>query len=441
MSRVNEGSDVLFHRPVDIEDYLLRCIDQNANKKVGAESEFFFVSPEGKAITVEDGQKAFASFKKNFEARGLEVSAQSEQHAGRAYVTGLSVKHLGNIDLETGHGFEFATDICNGPGHVLTSERVFFGVLADVERDINYKSAFTGYAPEYAEPVPIMRQRSNAVRNSYIERFGEAADLILKVQGSTASTQMNVDAGQDAFHEVFRALLIADPALSLHYTDQTGREYLRKKAYVPLVPEQVNPLVDVWDCRDNRAAIHCIVERLMRVHVPFMPSKEGEYIKMPLDPATRQPPTVGEIMERQGISERELKNIMTLSQTHPALRRPAVIEVRGPDSIGSAEKIAELSGHVTRIAYDKDVRRDLLREFRHFSKQEICELHHVTAWPHHDQAMKRTIGGKAVSDIVQAVVEISRMPHPPLSQQHVTQGGLGFNETRPNNGYSEKYVL
>lgn len=423
MSRVIQGQDNRLHTASDISEYLIEQINQNSQKSVGTEVEFFLLSSTTNApITVKDGQKAFLGFHDGFQSRGYRTKLHAERHDGYDYITSVSIDDIGSVDLETGHGFEFASAVCRDSDHILKTERIFFDVLSEVESAIGYKSVFKGFLQEYAQPVEIKRQRSHFLRASYFKRFGAAARQIFKAQGSTASTQVNVDTCQENFHEVFKILLLAEPALALHHADGTNRAHMRKQAYAPLVPEQVNPLVDVWECKDNREAVACIVNRLLDIQVPFLPDAAGNYRELPLDPVTRRPPTVRELLESRGLSEMELKNILPLFQTHPALRRPAVLEVRGVDSLGTPEEISALADRVTRICYDDNVRRQLLQDFRHFTCDDIRALHEVATWKDKEAAMQQIIGGMRVKDIVHTIIEISRAPVAPTPARHTHTG-------------------
>lgn len=407
MSRINNGSDELLRTQTEVEDYILMKIQENSGRGIGPETEFFFVDPYGQPITVDSGQKAFRLFAVLFEAMGYDALPHYEEHDGVRHVVSLQVDGLGNVDLETNYGFEFAARICTDSEDVFRVKAAYFDALRHVEKALDHYAVFQGFMKPYADhKIPIKRSRSQVFAEERQRRFGSAAVEISAVSGATASTQLNFDSCQDAFHEVFRGFLIVEPALTLNYADGSQRSYLRRKVYGEHAIPEILPITEAWLSRNNVEAVHAIVNRLMELAVPFLPNGDGKFQKFCFGDGV--PPTVKILMEKGCLTERNLKNILTLFHTHPALRRPAVIELRGVDSLGSPEKIAEFASIGARIAYNDEARGDLLHAFRDFEEADVRRFHDIAVLPDCRSAMHETVAGRRAGEHVQTVVRIGK---------------------------------
>jgi gamma-glutamylcysteine synthetase len=413
MARTATGSDTSFF--VDrrgIEAYLLQAISENTQKKVGTETELFYLSKDARTpVTISDGQKIFRAFASAYESMGFLAKPRADNFSGGNFITDIEIPQHGTISLETFHGYEFATDVCNKPSETQERNALFREIAQQVGDQTGYQPVYRGFVPEYSSAVAVPRERNILLRECMRDRFGEKADYLCKRIGSFASFQVNVDGCGKDFHEAYRTLLIAEPAIAMHYNDQSGRLPLRHRAYFPLQPEQTEPVTAVWNARDNEWAVAAIVDRLLKVRIPFLPDPENPGIirKQPLD-AQRRPPSVGDMLAEGRLSERLLKHALSFMYMSPSLRRPAVLEVRGIDTQPTAARSGEVTEGITNLVYRDDVRKGVLEAYAHFDERDVAALHHSTVTRRPDLA--RVIKGQRVGDIVADIVQRSSVPQP-----------------------------
>jgi hypothetical protein len=205
----------------------------------------------------------------------------------------------------------------------------------------------------------------------------------------------------EKFHEIYRALLLADVAHSL--AARTERQSRLHHTYALLVPEQLTPVFEALAARDNESLITHVVDRLLTLKVPFMPdAAAGEGFKSTAG-VFGETPTVGELLEKGALTGEILDNALTLQLTMPNLRRHGVVETRAPDSVETPEALMAVARQYHRLAYDDAARRKLLKDFEGIDPQKL-----KAAFLNRFQTNPAPLdigGGKTVADLVRAVAD------------------------------------
>lgn len=426
MTSVAPGSSsLLFHRSEDVVDHLLKNVLANQKRRIGTEWEMFFVKPEffttpdffrcpgAYSFTREDGQKAFAEFKRVYELMGYKPDFITEPGVSGSKVIGLKIPDHGSIVPEAGYQFEFSTTVCTNDEEVLEKNQEAMRAITEVAKRLKLTVVFRGQVPGFAEKSQGMdRSRSEQWHQYYdSDRFDPRAMSILReAQDGTASVQVTLDSGASKFHEYFKALLLIEPALTLYYTN-SNRSYVGMRAYGTVIPSQVEPIVSVWTTQNAREALTAIVDRLMDIDVPFLPDPEnpGLYKAEPLQ--GDRPPTTRHIMEQGRLSEQMLNNIGGFFYTRPAFKNfaQALLEVRGVDSQPTPEAVTEVAKRVAALVYDDSIRKQLLDDYAYLTTLDIQKLHQASTMSGKEEAFRIDIADFKVGDFVNDIIARSHI--------------------------------
>lgn len=408
------SSDRFFYTKEEVVDYLLQNILANKKRLVGTEWEMFFVDETtGAPITKQNGQRAFEYFAKAFSAAGLHVRYQTERIAdGTEKIIGLDINGHGSIQLEAGHQFEFACAPHKDPTEIDHRNRMVHAIIVQVAAKLNHQVVFTGYRKGYATKAEgVDRSRGVQWERYYRDRFGEdpaladAFNALREAQNGTASVQVTLDAGADEFHEFYQAALLVEPALTLAHTNSL-RPSVSVSGYGRFIPTQVEPITTVWGTKDPREAIEAIVDRLMKLEVPFLPNPSipGTYIAEPLD-ADKRPPTVRELMEQGRLSELSLNGAASFFYTRPALRSVmmGLLELRGVDSQNNPGAVDTIVREASGLIYNDQVRKKLLADYAHLTPDDIAGLHAAAAKPMRE-ALATVVAGRTMAEFMKDIL-------------------------------------
>lgn len=422
MTSVAAGSDqLIFHSKEAIVDHLARNIRANTKRQVGTEWEMFFVQTDffteadfftqdtNFSFHRELGQKAFQEFFSVFGLMGYAPEFIYEtDKAGMQKIIGIKIPTLGCIVPEAGYQFEFATTVSQDCDEIADKNHEAYRAILEVARRLNCVVVFKGHQPGFAEKSSGMdRSRGEQWRAYYASaRFDQTkAGILNEAQNGTASVQVTIDAGADDFHEFFQALLLIEPALSLHYAN-SNRSYVGMRAYGRIIPTQVEPLVNVWGTLSPEAALTVIVERLLQIEVPFLPDplQPGLYKAEPL--INHQPPKVSDLMLQGRLSEKMLNNIGGFFYTRPALKNFAqgLLEVRGVDSQPTPELVTEITKRVTGLVYHDHARRQLLDDYAYLSPADVRKLHQVAIMAGREEATQIRIADFTMAAFVEDIL-------------------------------------
>lgn len=407
MTNIVSGSGALFFQTKkEIVAHVLKNVLANHNRMLGTEWEMFFVDGKGKAITRAAGQKAFTEFNRVFIQQGYGAVYTHEQAVnGRRTITGLDINGLGLITPEMGHQWEFSCSTSSNPGEIRGKNQAFFLAAHEVAKRLNYVPLFQGHVPGYsASTEGSYRSRSVQWRKYYDRRFGIKADFVREGLEATASTQVTIDSGAENFHEFFRALLLIEPAFTLHYAN-SDRPHIGMHR---LPGAYMNPVIDVWNAHDTQEALEVIVDRLMKVEVPFLPDTEHPSLYKAEILSSNRSPTIQDLMQLGRLNEEALNNASGFFLARPAFRKPSLglIEMRGVDSQPTPDKVAEVAARVASLVYDDTARRRLLADYAHLQTKHIKTLHEAAASPmaERHKALNSEVAGMKIAAFVQDII-------------------------------------
>jgi hypothetical protein len=158
----------------------------------------------------------------------------------------------------------------------------------------------------------------------------------------------------------------------------------------------------VWGTKTPREAIEAVVDRLMKLEVPFLPNPSipGTYIAEPLD-INKCPPTVEELMEQGRLSELALNGAASFFYTRPALRSVmmGLLELRGVDSQNNPGAVDSIVREATGLIYDDQKRKKLLADYARLTPNDIAEIHAAAAKPKRE-AMATVVAGRTMSEFI-----------------------------------------
>jgi len=414
MTNIADGSDqILFRGKDEVAGYILDGILANRKRKIGTEIEMFLVDGNGRAISCSDGQKAFAEFKRVFALRGYDSFLIYEQDAeGRKTIFGLDVPGLGTITPEIGHQFEFSSSVCETAEEIREKNSEFFCAVREVAARMGFFPVFCGHIPGYVETTEgSYRSRSIEWHRYFKSRFGADSLPVCETLDATASTQVSLDSGGERFHEFFQALLLIEPAFSLHYANSLRRHV----GVTQMLPSHIKPITSVWRAGSAKEAVEHIVDRLMYLEVPFLPDPEHPQIYKAEPLLGRCPPTVEDLMFHGRLNGKILNNVGGFLLSRPAVRRfsQGILEMRGVDAQDSPEKVAEIAQRVMTLVYNDEVRKDLLSSYEHLNVFDIAMMHKAASLPNLQEALDFQVAGIKMSDFIDDVFDRSETVETP----------------------------
>ncbi|GEM_PF-2125287 len=426
MTNILDGSDKLFfHSKKDVADYILKHILENKRKRVGTEWEMFFINRENKAITRKDGQKAFVEFKKIFSQKGYKASYLYERDVcGKKTILGLDVRGLGTITPEIGHQFEFSCSVCDSIREVKEKNEEYYDATCRVAAQVNYIPVFKGHIPGYVNSTgSSYRSRSIQWHEYFNRRFGSDALAVCETLDATSSSQVTFDSGSDKFHEYFQALLLIEPALSLHFANSC-RPHISVSR---LPPSHVKPILAVWHARTPKKAIEAIVDRLMQVETPFLPDANYPQLYKAEPLKGHCPPTVEDLMMQGRLNEKTLNNVGGFLLSRPALRRfsQGLLEMRGVDSQATPNKVVEVVRCATSLVYNDKIREGLLEDYAYLTTHDLYKIHYLSTLEDRDYALREIVGGVRMADFIEDIIDRSEFSslrstiQPPLWEQRI----------------------
>jgi hypothetical protein len=217
-----------------------------------------------------------------------------------------------------------------------------------------------------------------------------------------ASTQVTVDSGADKFHEFFKALLLIEPPLTLHYANS----HRHNIGVCRLPASHMKPIVDVWEAKNPRDALDVIVDRFMEVDVPFLPDPEHPDIYKAEPLINNRPPTVQDLLEKGRLDEKALNNIGGFLLSRPARRKfsKALLEMRGVDSQPTPDKVAEITQRIATLIYNDAAREKLLEDYSYLCSLDIQALHDISSMPERDAALSMEVAGIRMVSFMEDII-------------------------------------
>lgn len=406
MSSVIPGSETLiFKNEEDIIEHVLANILANKKRAVGTEWEMFLLDRNGMPISHDNAQKAFIAFHNVFNHMGYPTQFMKESTSAST-ILGINIPSLGTITPEAGYQFEFSCTPCQNHDEIFQKNWAFFYAIAKVSEIIEHKPIFTGHLPQYTQHCDVApKSRARQLTQFYNTCFHKQGHALNEWLSGTASVQVTIDSGANNFNDFFRALLLIEPIMSMHYANSM-RSNIAINTYGKLMASHVMPILSVWESKTPRQAVTKVIARLMQLDVPLLPNEDGSsgYTMEPL--INKRPTTTKTIMENGRLNEKKLNNIFSFFYTRPALRNitSGLIEVRGIDSQPSPDNVCEIAQRIASLVYNDKKREKLLEDYEHLSVQDLFKLHNASTSPNWATQKNDTVASMRVIDIIDDVM-------------------------------------
>jgi len=424
MSRVYHAQNPnhLFQNRAEIETHLLGKIHASQGGKTGTELELFVTTPEGRP-------PSFDQIEMLLENIALSVKgAQLSQEKGR--IIGLNLPDIGDISLEPGGQVELSTKPCTDVAELERCNRALRDLLERACKFLDLHAEGAGHKPAFLQAEDMPRSRFHAYYDYCHEQYGKKAQPLIDTMKSCCGLQVNVDPMGDKFHEIYRALLLTDVAESL--ATRSARQKRLHETYASVAPEQMTPLFEALEARDNETVVRQMVDRLLTLRVPFVPDPSAAEGFRPARAVFGKTMTVGDFLAEGKLTTEILDNALSLQLTMPNLRRHGVLETRAPDSMDDIGSLMKTAAQYHRMTYDDTARSALLSGFAGVDSDRLR-----TAFQTRFEMDEKTLmafdigGGKTVGDLVFAV----RAPQPsPAPEAVAAPAAVPKNRNNPQPG-------
>lgn len=352
MSRAihTQQNGTILHTPAAVAAYLLDKVGRADAGLTGLEQEMF--------VTLPDGMPPAFNRIEAVLRRMAALLPQAELRFEGEYVVGIGCGDLGDVCLEPGGQIELSSAPSPDLAVLESRQSQLLAALEQAAADEGLNALGAGHLPAFVHAGMAPRSRFAAYAKYCRAKGGDKAEALLETMKSCTGLQVNVDPMGDDFHLIYRALMVLELANCLR--DRTARQERFAKTYAPLFPAQVTPLFNALAARDNNALVGQIVERLLALHMPFVPDPANAEGFLPSAAVYGETPTVGLLMEKGVLTAELLDNALSLQMTMPNLRRHGVVETRAPDTPESLAAVMAVAAKYHRAAYDPACRAGLV---------------------------------------------------------------------------------
>lgn len=410
MSRVYHAQNPnhIFTNRSEIEDHLLSKIHASQGGKTGTELELFVSTPEGYA-------PSFDQIEMLLDHIALSVP-DSRRATEKGRIVGLDLPGIGDISLEPGGQVELSSKPCKDMAELEASNRQLRKLLDDAAGFMDLYVEGAGHKSTFLMAEDMPRSRFHAYYAYCHEQYGKKAQPLIDTMKSCCGLQVNVDPMGDKFHEIYRALLLTDVAESM--ATRSERQRRLHETYASVAPEQMTPVFEALDARDNETVVRHMVDRLLTLRVPFVPDAEAPEGFRAAREVFGKTMTVGDFLAAGKLTTEILDNALSLQLTMPNLRRHGVVETRAPDSMNDMDSLMKTASQYHRITYDDQVRGALLADFAKVDHDRL----RVAFLSRFDMDAKTLMsfdigGGKTVGDLVAAVRADDNAPQAAVTAQ------------------------
>jgi hypothetical protein len=393
MSRVYRPAQPnhIFTSRAEIEEHMLSKVTGNTDGKIGTELELFVTSPEGLPITFDQVEMVLEHMAAQFPGAVL------GQEKGRTVA--LSIPNIGDVSLEPGGQVELSTKPCKDLDELEDMNRVLRAALEKTAAFFDLRVTGQGHMPSFLDADDMPRSRFAAYCEYLRGVHGKKADDLIDTMKSCCGLQVNVDPMGADFHEIYRALMLADVAHSL--SQRTVRQERLHKTYAKLVPAQMTPLFEALEAKSNEDVMRHIVGRLLTLKIPFVPDNSAEGFAS-TEKVFGATPTVGGLLEKGALTTQILDNALSLQLTMPNIRRHGVVETRAPDTPATTEALMDVATVYNRFAYDSAARQQFLDDFSGIEPEKLKAVF-LSRFDMKDVLSVDIGGGKTVKDLIAAI--------------------------------------
>ena len=396
MSRVYHAQNPnhIFTDRSEIESHLLSKVHASQGGKTGTELELFVSTPEGHPPT-------FDQIEMLLDHIALSVpGATRATEKGR--IVGLDLPNIGDISLEPGGQVELSSKPCKDLAELESSNKTLRMQLDSAAGFLDLHVEGIGHKAEFLQADDMPRSRFHAYYAYCHEQYGKKAQPLIDTMKSCCGLQVNVDPMGDKFHEIYRALLLTDVAES--FATRSERQQRLHETYAKVAPEQMTPVFEALDARDNETVVAHMVDRLLTLRVPFVPDASAAEGFRPAREVFGKTMTVGDFLSAGKLTTEILDNALSLQLTMPNLRRHGVVETRAPDSMDDLPTLMKTAAQYHRLTYDDAARGALLQDFAAVD-QDRLRVAFLSRFEMDGKSLMAFDlgGGKTVGDLVSAV--------------------------------------
>ncbi len=396
MSRVYHAQNPnhIFTNRSEIESHLLSKVHASQGGKTGTELELFVTTPEGHPPT-------FDQIEMLLDHIALSVPGASRA-TEKGRIVGLDLPNIGDISLEPGGQVELSSKPCKDLSELESSNKTLRMLLDSAAGFLDLHVEGTGHKAEFLQADDMPRSRFHAYYAYCHEQYGKKAQPLIDTMKSCCGLQVNVDPMGDKFHEIYRALLLTDVAESM--ATRSERQQRLHETYAKVAPEQMTPVFEALDARDNEAVVAHMVDRLLTLRVPFVPDASAAEGFRPAREVFGKTMTVGDFLSAGKLTTEILDNALSLQLTMPNLRRHGVVETRAPDSMDDLPTLMKTAAQYHRLTYDDAARGALLQDFAGI-EQDRLRVAFLSRFEMDSKSLMAFDlgGGKTVGDLVSAV--------------------------------------
>lgn len=421
MSRVYHAQNPnhIFTNRSEIESHLLSKVHASQGGKTGTELELFVTTPEGHPPTFDQIEMLLDNI-------ALSVpGATRATEKGR--IVGLDLPNIGDISLEPGGQVELSSKPCKDLAELESSNKTLRLLLDNAAAFLDLHVEGKGHKAEFLQADDMPRSRFHAYYAYCHEQYGKKAQPLIDTMKSCCGLQVNVDPMGDKFHEIYRALLLTDVAESM--ATRSERQQRLHETYAKVAPEQMTPVFEALDARDNETVVAHMVDRLLTLRVPFVPDASAAEGFRPAREVFGKTMTVGDFLSAGKLTTEILDNALSLQLTMPNLRRHGVVETRAPDSMDDLPTLMKTAAQYHRLTYDDAARGALLQDFAGVDQDRLRVAFLSRFEMDGKSLMAFDIGGgKTVGDLVSSVRGTDAAPAPQAASafkarvQHPQQG-------------------
>ncbi len=396
MSRVYHAQNPnhIFENRNQIESHLLSKVHAPQGGKTGTELELFVTTPEGHPPTFDQIEMLLDNI-------ALSVPGASRA-TEKGRIVGLDLPNIGDISLEPGGQVELSSKPCKDLAELESSNKTLRMLLDRAAGFLDLHVEGAGHKAEFLQADDMPRSRFHAYYAYCHEQYGKKAQPLIDTMKSCCGLQVNVDPMGDKFHEIYRALLLTDVAESM--ATRSERQQRLHETYAKVAPEQMTPVFEALDARDNEAVVAHMVDRLLTLRVPFVPDASAAEGFRPAREVFGKTMTVGDFLSAGKLTTEILDNALSLQLTMPNLRRHGVVETRAPDSMDDLPTLMKTAAQYHRLTYDDAARGALLQDFAGI-EQDRLRVAFLSRFEMDSKSLMAFDlgGGKTVGDLVSAV--------------------------------------
>lgn len=400
MSRALHGGHaaIILSSVTEVEAYLLAKVAKVKAGLIGLEQEMFVTTSDGNPPSFTQIEKILNHMAGNLRDARILTEA--------GYTIGVTSPEVGDVCLEPGGQIELSCAPSQGLAALQKRQYALYAALVHAAQAQGLRVQGAGHLPSFIGAPMVPRSRFAAYADYCRQVHGmKKAEALLDTMKSCTGLQVNFDPMGEDFHKVYRALMLVE--LVGAFKDLSVRQKRFFQTYAPLFPRQVTPLFNAAAVCHNEELIKIIAERLLSLHMPFVPDPDSTEGFLPSAKVYGATPTVGALMQRGVLTADLLDNALSLQMTTPNLRRHGVVETRTPDTPCDMAGVMAVAARYHSAAYDVCVRERLLDVLAGCDPDLLARAYDARFMVDHRTLMAHSVGKElTVAALIKVVDEV-----------------------------------